>query len=309
VPARKHNVEEIVATLRQMEQLTGEGMSVSAAAKTMGITDQTYYRWRARYGSMPEDEAKRLQVLDEENARLKRAITEQSLDVSMLQDLTQGEILSAARRREAVDYLVHRYRISERRACRLVGQHRSTQRYGTAGQDENGLANGSAREPAGFDDGFPSSSPGPGPGEPGWEVPTQGWRSTLIETEVDAAAESDDGADAEVDAEAARSARSWRTGVEEGRPLRAVEEPDDAPHRPPPRAVKTSFLEGRIRCVRRLQTSLLHDVVWLARDSETARLFGADAVIFGLQDLAATPRRLVHLFREDDEEPLGSAGH
>ena len=47
VPARKHNVEEIVATLRQMEQLTGEGMSVSAAAKTLGITDQTYYRWRA----------------------------------------------------------------------------------------------------------------------------------------------------------------------------------------------------------------------------------------------------------------------
>ncbi len=206
---------------------------------------------------------------------------------------------------------MHRYRISERRACRLVGQHRSTQRYGTAGQDENGLANGSAREPAGFDDGFPSSSPGPGPGpgEPGWEVPTQGWRSTLIETEVDAGAESDAGAGAEVDAEAERSARSWRTGGEEGRPLRAVEEPDDARHRPPPRAVKTSFLEGRIRCVRRLQTSLLHDVVWLARDSETARLFGADAVIFGLQDLAATPRRLVHLFREDDEEPLGSAGH
>ena len=143
--------------------------------------------------------------------------------------------------------------------------------------------------------GSPSSGPGPGPGEPGWEVPTQGWRSTLIEK--DAEAESD--ADAESEAE--RLGRSWRTGGEEGRPLRAVEESDDAPNGPAPRAAKTSFLQGRIRCVNRLRSSLLHDVVWLARDSETARLLGADAVVFGLQDLAATPRRLVHLFREDDE--------
>ena len=279
-------------------------MSVSAAAKTLGITDQTYYRWRARYGSMPEDEAKRLQVLDEENARLKRVITEQSLDVSMLQDLTQGEILERGATAGGGGLpgapLPH-LRTARLPARRTAPVHPAL-RHEPAGT-RTAWRTDRPSKTADFDEGFPSSGPGPGPGPgaPGWEVPTQGWRSTLIERET----ETED----EFEAEAEERCRSWRTGAEEGRLLRAVEEPDDTLHGPTPRAAKIPFLEGRIRCVRRLRTSVLHDVVWLARDSETARLFGADAVIFGLQDLAATPRRLVHLFREDDEETLGSTGH
>jgi putative transposase len=244
VPARKHNVEEIVATLREIERLTDNGMSVSAAAKSLGITDQTFYRWRTRYGSLPEDDAKRLQALDEENARLKRVIAEQSQDVTMLQDLTQGEILSAARRREAVEYLVHRYRISERRACRLVGQHRSTQRYGGSGRDENEPLNGSAAQPA-----------------------TNG--------------------------ELRRTSGGW-TG-----PSGRVSE---FPNRPSATGGRIPFLDDRVPCLGRVRTSVLHDLVWLARDSEMARLFGANAVIRRIEYLATTPNGLVRKFRGQDSD-------
>src|SRR6185437_5769946 len=176
VPPRKHTVEEIVATLRQMQRLTDGGMSVSAAEKSLGITDQTYYRWRTRYGSLPEDEAKRLQVLDEENARLKRVIAEQSQDVSMLQDLTQGEILSAARRREAVEYLMERYEVSERRACRLVGQHRSTQRYGGGDREEQDATNGTTAD-------FRDPDTGHRRAHLGGTEPGRGWQGGVTDRE------------------------------------------------------------------------------------------------------------------------------
>jgi transposase-like protein len=91
MPAKKHSVEQIIAKLREMEKLTGQGMTIPQAAKKLGITDQTFYRWRTRYGSLKEDEAKRLQILEQENARLKRIIAEQALDISMLKDLNSGK--------------------------------------------------------------------------------------------------------------------------------------------------------------------------------------------------------------------------
>ena len=88
---KKHSVEQIIAKLREMEKLIGQGMTIPQAAKRLNITDQTFYRWRTRYGSLKEDEAKRLQLLEQENARLKRIIAEQALDISMLKDITQGK--------------------------------------------------------------------------------------------------------------------------------------------------------------------------------------------------------------------------
>lgn len=88
---KKHSIEQIIAKLREMEKLTGQGMTIPQAAKKLGITDQTFYRWRTRYGSLKEDEAKRLQILEQENARLKRIIAEQALDISMLKDLNAGK--------------------------------------------------------------------------------------------------------------------------------------------------------------------------------------------------------------------------
>jgi transposase len=92
VPAKKkHTVEEIVAKLDEIERLVDDGMSVAMAAKSLDVTEQTYYRWKARYGSMHGDDAQRIHELENENARLKRIITEQAHDIEMLQDLNEGK--------------------------------------------------------------------------------------------------------------------------------------------------------------------------------------------------------------------------
>ena len=91
MPVKKHSVEQIIAKLREIAKLTGQGMSVPMAARKVGVTDQTFYRWRIRYGALKEEEAKRLQLLEQENARLKRIVADQALDISMLKDLQRGK--------------------------------------------------------------------------------------------------------------------------------------------------------------------------------------------------------------------------
>ena len=104
-------------------------MTIPQACKRLGISDQTFYRWRIRYGALKEDEAQRLKALEQEISRLKKIVAEQALDISLLKDLQRGKLVSPARRRDAVRFPVRRRRVSERRACWVVGQHRSTQRY------------------------------------------------------------------------------------------------------------------------------------------------------------------------------------
>jgi hypothetical protein len=104
-------------------------LTIPQACKRLGISDQTFYRWRIRYGALKEDEAQRLKALEQENSRLKKIVAEQASDISLLKDLQRGKLVSPARRRDAVRFLVRRRRVSERRACWVVGQHRSTQRY------------------------------------------------------------------------------------------------------------------------------------------------------------------------------------
>ena len=91
MPVKKHSVEQIIAKLREIEKLTAQGMSVPMAARKVGVTDQTFYRWRLRYGALKEEEAKRLQLLEQENSRLKRIVADQALDISMLRDLQRGK--------------------------------------------------------------------------------------------------------------------------------------------------------------------------------------------------------------------------
>ena len=91
MPVKKHSVEQIIAKLREIEKLTAQGLSVPMAARKVGVTDQTFYRWRLRYGALKEEEAKRLQLLEQENARLKRIVADQALDISMLKDLQRGK--------------------------------------------------------------------------------------------------------------------------------------------------------------------------------------------------------------------------
>ena len=87
---KKYSVEQIVAKLREAERLQGQGLTIAQMCKRLGISDQTFFRWRIRYGALKEDEAQRLKALETENARLKRIVAEQALDISMLKDLQKG---------------------------------------------------------------------------------------------------------------------------------------------------------------------------------------------------------------------------
>ena len=78
--------EQIVNKLRQAEVLLAQGQTVAQISKTLGITDQTYYRWRKEYGGVKSDQAKRLKDLERENARLKRLLAEAELDKALLRE-------------------------------------------------------------------------------------------------------------------------------------------------------------------------------------------------------------------------------
>ena len=78
--------EQIVNKLRQAEVLLAQGQTVAQVSKTLGITDQTYYRWRKEYGGVKTDQAKRLKDLERENARLKRLLAEAELDKAILRE-------------------------------------------------------------------------------------------------------------------------------------------------------------------------------------------------------------------------------
>lgn len=91
MPARKrYTTEQIVAKLREAERLQGQGSTVPQVCKRLGISEQTFYRWRIKYGALKEDEAHRLKALEAENARLKKIVAEQALDISMLKELSRG---------------------------------------------------------------------------------------------------------------------------------------------------------------------------------------------------------------------------
>ena len=91
MPGKRFTVEQIVAKLREAERLQGQGMTIPQVCKRLGVSEQTFYRWRIKFGALKEDEAQRLKALELENARLKRIVAEQALDISMLRDLSRGK--------------------------------------------------------------------------------------------------------------------------------------------------------------------------------------------------------------------------
>ena len=87
---RYHTPEQIVRKLREADRLLGEDVSLVEVCKHLEVTEQTYYRWRNQYGGMKADDAKRLKELEMENARLKRTVADQALDIDMLRELNRG---------------------------------------------------------------------------------------------------------------------------------------------------------------------------------------------------------------------------
>jgi putative transposase len=83
--------EQIIAHLRQVEVLLGQGKSLDEACRQIEIHRQTYYRWKKEYGGMEVSQAKRLKELEQENSRLKRIVADQALDNAMLKELATGK--------------------------------------------------------------------------------------------------------------------------------------------------------------------------------------------------------------------------
>lgn len=88
--SKRHKPEEIVAKLRQVEVLVGQGMARIDAIREISITEQTYYRWRKRYGGMGTDQLKELKRLQKENERLRRAVSDLTLDKLILAEAARG---------------------------------------------------------------------------------------------------------------------------------------------------------------------------------------------------------------------------
>ena len=86
----KHTPEQIISKLRKVEALTAQGSTVAEAVKQIGVTEQTYYRWRKQYGGMDRDQLKRLKDLEKENARLKKLVADQALDLDILKEVAEG---------------------------------------------------------------------------------------------------------------------------------------------------------------------------------------------------------------------------
>ena len=82
--------EEIVSKLRQVEVLMGQGMSRLDAIRQIGVVEQTYYRWRKKYGGMGVDQLKELRLLQKENERLRRAVSDLTLDKLILKEAAKG---------------------------------------------------------------------------------------------------------------------------------------------------------------------------------------------------------------------------
>ena len=85
-----HKPEEIVAKLRQVDVLTAQGTPVEEAVRSIGVTEVTYYRWRQEYGGLKSDQVKRLKDLETENARLRKAVSDLTLDKLILQEAAKG---------------------------------------------------------------------------------------------------------------------------------------------------------------------------------------------------------------------------
>jgi transposase-like protein len=89
---KKHSGPQIVAKLREADRHLGQGKTIPEVCKELDVTDATYYRWRQTYGGMSPDMVKQLRVLQKENARLKRVVADQAVDIAILKEVTEGNV-------------------------------------------------------------------------------------------------------------------------------------------------------------------------------------------------------------------------
>ena len=90
MPRKKYKPEEIVAKLRQVDVLVSQGQNIGDAVRQIGVSEVTYYRWRQEYGGLKTEQIKRLKELEQENTRLRKAVSDLTLDKLILQEAARG---------------------------------------------------------------------------------------------------------------------------------------------------------------------------------------------------------------------------
>jgi putative transposase len=90
MPRKRHRPEEIVAKLRQVDVFVSQGQSVADAVRAIGVTEATYYRWRQEYGGLKSDQVRKMKDLEAENARLRRAVFDLTLDKMIRKEAASG---------------------------------------------------------------------------------------------------------------------------------------------------------------------------------------------------------------------------
>jgi putative transposase len=90
MPGKRFGAEQIIPKLREAEVDLAKGLTVAQACKKIGVTEQTYYRWRKEYGGVRMDQAKRMKDLERENSRLKRLLADAELDKAILREAASG---------------------------------------------------------------------------------------------------------------------------------------------------------------------------------------------------------------------------
>jgi len=89
---KRFGAEEVINKLREVEVMLSNGSTIGEASKKIGVTEQTYYRWRKQYGGMKVEQAKRLKELEKENSRLKKLVADLSLDNAILKEVSRGKL-------------------------------------------------------------------------------------------------------------------------------------------------------------------------------------------------------------------------
>jgi transposase-like protein len=87
---KRYGSEQIITKLREVEIMLSKGSTIGEASKRIGVTEQTYYRWRKEYGGMKVEQARRLKELEKENSRLKKLVADLSLDNAILKEVSKG---------------------------------------------------------------------------------------------------------------------------------------------------------------------------------------------------------------------------
>jgi len=90
MPRKRYGAEQIISKLREAEVLLSKGQAAGVVCRRIGVSEQTYYRWRKEYGGLRTDQARRLKELERENGRLKKLVADQALDIHILKEAASG---------------------------------------------------------------------------------------------------------------------------------------------------------------------------------------------------------------------------